>query len=179
MIISLFIIFWKTQCLALLLPPNMFEKLQCGTAMKPIFFSTTASPWLADKWHWREPRSIVKAAVTFVPGTAEWRCLPCTETQPASIPSLVSMSQPFPLHILFHVDSGAGQSMCSCPDAFLSLRSCAIEVIGLLIFDWDCHPCLSFGLQTTALSLVFSTTVFWFRGATSTSWVSRSSSLRP
>jgi hypothetical protein len=29
------------------------------------------------------------------------------------------------------VDSGAGQSMCSCPDAFLSLRSCAVEVVGV------------------------------------------------
>jgi hypothetical protein len=36
-----------------------------------------------------------------------------------------------PLEILFHVDSGAGQSMCSCPDAFLSIRPCAVEVIGV------------------------------------------------
>jgi hypothetical protein len=36
-----------------------------------------------------------------------------------------------PLNILFYVDSGAGQSMCSCPDAFLSLRPCAIEVVGV------------------------------------------------
>ena len=36
-----------------------------------------------------------------------------------------------PLEILFHVDSGAGQSMCSCPDAFLTIRSCAVEVIGV------------------------------------------------
>jgi hypothetical protein len=36
-----------------------------------------------------------------------------------------------PLNILFYVDSGAGQSMCSCPDAFLSLQPCAIEVVGV------------------------------------------------
>jgi hypothetical protein len=47
------------------------------------------------------------------------------------VTSLVSLSLPTPLAILFHVDSGAGQSMCSCSDAFLSLRSCAIEVIGV------------------------------------------------
>jgi hypothetical protein len=41
------------------------------------------------------------------------------------------MSPPSPLNILFYVDSGAGQSMCSCPDAFLSLRPCAIEVVGV------------------------------------------------
>ncbi len=35
------------------------------------------------------------------------------------------------MDILFHVDSGAGQSLCSCPDAFLSLAACAIQVIGV------------------------------------------------
>ena len=35
------------------------------------------------------------------------------------------------LNLLIYVDSGAGQSMCSCPDAFLSLRPCAIEVLGV------------------------------------------------
>jgi hypothetical protein len=49
----------------------------------------------------------------------------------SSVLTLASHSQPLPLKILFHVDSGAGQSMCSCPDAFLSLRPCAIEVIGV------------------------------------------------
>jgi hypothetical protein len=43
----------------------------------------------------------------------------------------VNLPLPIPLNILFHVDSGAGQSMCSCPDAFLSLRVCAIEVVGV------------------------------------------------
>ena len=32
---------------------------------------------------------------------------------------------------MFHVDSGAGQSLCCCPDAFVSLQACAIEVIGV------------------------------------------------
>ena len=41
------------------------------------------------------------------------------------------VSQPSTLNILFHVDSGAGQSICSCPDAFLSLRPCAIEIVGV------------------------------------------------
>jgi hypothetical protein len=35
------------------------------------------------------------------------------------------------LFITFHVDSGAGQSLCSCSDAFLNLRACAIQVIGI------------------------------------------------
>jgi hypothetical protein len=34
-------------------------------------------------------------------------------------------------NVVFHVDSGAGQSLCSCADAFISLRACAIEVIGV------------------------------------------------
>jgi hypothetical protein len=50
-------------------------------------------------------------------------------TQVATFVCLLSQSST--LNILFHVDSGAGQSMCSCPDAFLSLRSCAIEVVGV------------------------------------------------
>ena len=29
------------------------------------------------------------------------------------------------------MDSGAGQSICSCPDAFLTLRPCAIEIVGV------------------------------------------------
>ncbi len=41
------------------------------------------------------------------------------------------MSQSSILNILFHVDSGAGQSICSCPDAFLSLRPCATEIVGV------------------------------------------------
>ena len=41
------------------------------------------------------------------------------------------MSQPSAWNILFHVDSGAGQSICSCPDAFLSLRPCAIDIVGV------------------------------------------------
>jgi hypothetical protein len=32
-------------------------------------------------------------------------------------------------NVVFHVDSGAGQSLCSCADAFISLRACAIEVM--------------------------------------------------
>jgi hypothetical protein len=35
------------------------------------------------------------------------------------------------LNIVFHVDSGAGQSLCSCSDAFLNLRACAIQVVGI------------------------------------------------
>ena len=35
------------------------------------------------------------------------------------------------LNIVFHVDSGAGQSLCSCSDAFLNLRACAIQVLGI------------------------------------------------
>jgi hypothetical protein len=34
-------------------------------------------------------------------------------------------------NVVFHVDSGAGQSLCSCADAFISLRACAIEVMGV------------------------------------------------
>ncbi len=44
------------------------------------------------------------------------------------VPTVVKSST---LSVLFHVDSGAGQSMCSCSDAFLSVRPCAIEVIGV------------------------------------------------
>jgi hypothetical protein len=36
-----------------------------------------------------------------------------------------------PLNIVFHVDSGAGQSLCSCFDAFLNLKACAVQVIGI------------------------------------------------
>ena len=31
----------------------------------------------------------------------------------------------------FYVDSGAGQCMCSCVDAFLDIRSCAVIVVGV------------------------------------------------
>jgi hypothetical protein len=33
--------------------------------------------------------------------------------------------------MLFHVDSGAGQSLCSNKDAFISLQACAIQMIGV------------------------------------------------
>jgi hypothetical protein len=52
---------------------------------------------------------------------------PLPEFSPAGSPSSLSST----CELLFYVDSGAGQSMCSCPDAFLSLRPCAIEVIGV------------------------------------------------
>ena len=35
------------------------------------------------------------------------------------------------MEVLFHVDSGAGQSLCCCADAFFSLTACAIEVVGV------------------------------------------------
>ncbi len=60
-------------------------------------------------------RKIVKAGVAS-----------CTRSHvPDTSPS------PTPLSLTFHVDSGAGQSLCSCPDAFLALRPCAIEVVGV------------------------------------------------
>ncbi len=34
-------------------------------------------------------------------------------------------------HVKFFVDSGAGQCMCSCIEAFSSLRSCAILIVGV------------------------------------------------
>ena len=34
-------------------------------------------------------------------------------------------------NVKFYVDSGAGQCMCSCLDAFSSLRSCAILIVGV------------------------------------------------
>ena len=33
--------------------------------------------------------------------------------------------------VRFFIDSGAGQCMCSCADAFSSLKSCAIVVVGV------------------------------------------------
>jgi hypothetical protein len=61
--------------------------------------------------------------------------MPCAPEMPPQGPDFTSVSclvaLPSPFTILFYVDSGAGQSMCSCPDAFLSLRPCAIEVIGV------------------------------------------------
>jgi hypothetical protein len=33
--------------------------------------------------------------------------------------------------VRFFIDSGAGQCMCSCADAFSNLRSCAIVVVGV------------------------------------------------
>ena len=50
---------------------------------------------------------------------------------PADLVPVGGSSLPSTCDVLFYVDSGAGQSMCSCPDAFLSLRPCAIEVIGV------------------------------------------------
>jgi hypothetical protein len=41
------------------------------------------------------------------------------------------MDEQSTLEITFHVDSGAGQSLCSCPDAFLNLAACAIHVVGV------------------------------------------------
>ncbi len=41
------------------------------------------------------------------------------------------LGAPSTLSVVFHVDSGAGQSLCSCADAFVSLRACAIEVVGV------------------------------------------------
>ncbi len=35
------------------------------------------------------------------------------------------------MEVIFHVDSGAGQSLCSNVDAFISLQACAIQVIGV------------------------------------------------
>ncbi len=35
------------------------------------------------------------------------------------------------MEVTFHVDSGAGQSLCSNVDAFISLQACAIQVIGV------------------------------------------------
>jgi hypothetical protein len=46
--------------------------------------------------------------------------------------SVVCLSCPVPaLCTVFHVDSGAGQSICCNEDAFISLRACAIEVVGV------------------------------------------------
>ena len=50
-------------------------------------------------------------------------------TPPSSISCLTF--QPINLSVVFHVDSGAGQSLCCCEDAFISLRACAIEVVGV------------------------------------------------
>ncbi len=46
---------------------------------------------------------------------------------------ILLLCEPSTLSVVFHVDSGAGQSLCSCADAFVSLRlrACAIEVIGI------------------------------------------------
>ena len=33
--------------------------------------------------------------------------------------------------VRFYVDSGAGQCICSCSDAFQNIRACAIVVIGV------------------------------------------------
>jgi hypothetical protein len=51
--------------------------------------------------------------------------------RPASSLDLDFHPSSTPLRITFHVDSGAGQSLCFCPDAFLDVRPCAIEVVGV------------------------------------------------
>jgi hypothetical protein len=33
--------------------------------------------------------------------------------------------------VRFYIDSGAGQCMCSCVDAFFGLKACAIVVVGV------------------------------------------------
>ncbi len=35
------------------------------------------------------------------------------------------------VEVTFHVDSGAGQNLCSNVDAFISLKACAIHIIGV------------------------------------------------
>jgi hypothetical protein len=35
-------------------------------------------------------------------------------------------------NITFYVDSGAGQSMCSCSEVFHTLRACAVLVVGVV-----------------------------------------------
>ncbi len=75
-----------------------------------------------------------KPAVTFAPPPGNTGARPIVKAgvaRPAgpSVPPPTSLATP--LSLTFHVDSGAGQSICSCPDAFLALRPCAIEVAGV------------------------------------------------
>ncbi len=54
---------------------------------------------------------------------------PVVSESPSTIACL--SSTPSSLSVVFYVDSGAGQSLCCCEDAFISIRSCAIEVVGV------------------------------------------------
>jgi hypothetical protein len=70
------------------------------------------------------PKVTIKANVAFA--------FPLVSAGPDDVPSISCLSSaPSSLSLLFHVDSGAGQSLCCCEDAFVSLRSCAIEVVGV------------------------------------------------
>ena len=77
------------------------------------------------------PRSPGKPAVTFAPPTSARPIVKAGVARPANSRVSLSLPTPTPLCITIHVDSGAGQSLCSCPDAFLDLRPCAIEVVGV------------------------------------------------
>jgi hypothetical protein len=55
--------------------------------------------------------------------------LDAADIPPAYVSCLSCVAPVFSL--VFHVDSGAGQSLCCCEDAFVSLRACAIEVMGV------------------------------------------------
>jgi hypothetical protein len=79
-------------------------------------------------------RSPGKPAVTFAPPSASTNVRPIVRAgvaRPATSSGSASLSSSTPLRLTFHVDSGAGQSLCSCPDAFLAIRPCAIEVVGV------------------------------------------------
>jgi hypothetical protein len=82
----------------------------------------------------KDPRPPAKTAVTFAPAPATRGPRPIVKAGVARLGTddrRIHLPVPTPLQLVFHVDSGAGQSMCSCPDAFLTLSPCAIEVVGV------------------------------------------------
>jgi hypothetical protein len=80
------------------------------------------------------PRQPGKPKVAFSPTPAAANTRPIVKAgvaRPAHSHTIPLLPPPTPLRLTFHVDSGAGQSLCSCPDAFLALRPCNIEVVGV------------------------------------------------
>ncbi len=52
----------------------------------------------------------------------------------------------------FYVDSGAGQCMCSCVDAFTEIRACAVVVVGVagsIPIHGSLFPCGRFNGERT------------------------------
>ncbi len=101
------------------------EKATYDAATQRIVFSGDAA---------KGPRPPGNATVTFAPAPVSYGARPVVKAdvaRSAESHGSSSLSSPTPLCLTIHVDSGTGQILCSCPDAFLSLRPCAIEAVGV------------------------------------------------